>query len=139
MIPKTKIQQIKQRAVAFIIANNLPFSVFESLEGVPFLRAFNPHLTDLTPLGHTSLRQELTEMYKVRKQVVKKELEQATTAMHISFDLWTSPNQLAIVALFAHFLDKQYHYKSRILAFERHLGDHSGERIALTLRDVLQS
>src|SRR5436190_16674801 len=66
MIPRTKIQQVKQRAVAFIVANNLPFSVFEGPEGVAFLRSLSPHLTNLTPLGHTSLRQELTAMYKAR-------------------------------------------------------------------------
>lgn len=113
--------------------------MFEGPEGMAFLRALNPYLTDLTPLGHTSLRQELTAMYKVRKQVVKKELDQATTAIHISFDLWTSPNQMAIIALFGHFLDEQYRYQSRLLAFRRHLGSHSGERIALTLYEAIQS
>lgn len=50
-------------------------------------------------------------------------------SIHISFDLWTSPNRLAFIAIFAHFLDREYRQQNRLIGFRRQLSTHAGENI----------
>ncbi|KAM5529528.1 transposase-like protein [Fusarium oxysporum f. sp. phaseoli] len=65
--------------------------------------------------------------------------QRITPADHPSdFDLWTSPNRLAIIAVFAHFIDKFGNQQSRLLALRRQLGIHSGENLAETLFEIVQ-
>ncbi|RKK77644.1 hypothetical protein BFJ71_g16696, partial [Fusarium oxysporum] len=68
---------------------------------------------------------------------IKAELRNALTAVHISFDLWTSPNRFAIMAVFAHFIDQLGHQQSRLLALRRQFGAHSGENLAGSLIDIV--
>jgi hypothetical protein len=67
------------------------------------------------------------------------ELELALTKIHLSFDLWTSPNRHAMMAIIAHFIDNHKRQQTRLLALRRQLGAHSGENLAVTLVDVVSS
>jgi hypothetical protein len=78
--------------------------------------------------GHTLLK----------KAAAKEELDEAVIQIHISFDLWTSPNRLAFVSIFGHFIDRRNLYQSRLLAFRRQIGSHAGENIAYTVRNVVR-
>jgi hypothetical protein len=80
----------------------------------------------------------LDDMYKAKKDQVKQELLDALTKIHLGFDLWTSPNRYAIMAVTAHFLDRQGHHQSRLLALRRQLGCHSGDNLAVTLSQIVQ-
>ncbi|RKK59923.1 hypothetical protein BFJ69_g17267 [Fusarium oxysporum] len=46
-------------------------------------------------------------MYGSKKDEVKQELSDALTRIHIGFDMWTSPNRHAVMAVTAHFLDRR--------------------------------
>lgn len=45
--------------------------------------------------------------FEARKEVLKKELRQSISKIHFSFDLWTSPNHLALMGtgIVAHYID----------------------------------
>lgn len=45
----------------------------------------------------------------------------------LSFDLWTSPNYLAVLGVVAHFIDNS---RSAVIALREVEGEHSGENIA---------
>jgi hypothetical protein len=77
-------------------------------------------------------------MLAQKKTCVKDELNRAVTQTHISFDLWTSPNRLAFISIFGHFLDEKLVYRSRLLAFRRQVGPHAGENIACTIKGVVR-
>ncbi|SCO91193.1 uncharacterized protein FRV6_15321 [Fusarium oxysporum] len=72
------------------------------------------------------------------KAAVREELDEAVTQIHISFDLWTSPNRLAFISIFGHFIDQSNSHQSRLLAFRRQIGSHAGENIAYTVRNVVR-
>ncbi|KAM7208988.1 hypothetical protein V8F06_014906 [Rhypophila decipiens] len=50
--------------------------------------------------------------------------------IQLSFDLWTSPNSIAIMAIVGHFANANLEYKTRLLAMPRVSGVHSGENLA---------
>ena len=103
------------------------------------LETYNLNLTKEQPLGRTTLSQDLSEVFQTSKGHIEKELNGAQTLIHFSFDLWTSPNRLAFIAIFAHFLDREYRQQNRLIGFRRQLGSHTGENIAHTLEEVIKN
>jgi hypothetical protein len=51
--------------------------------------------------------------------------------------MWTSPNYLAMLSVFAHYLDKGGARRSRLIGFERVLGAHTGENQATLIIETL--
>ncbi|KAF5484225.1 putative AC transposase [Colletotrichum fructicola] len=69
---------------------------------------------------------------------VKAELHSALTKIHIGFDLWTSPNNYAYLAVTAHFVNNMGQHKSRLIAFNHMSGDHSGLNLSNNIYETLQ-
>jgi hypothetical protein len=136
-ITKAQATLIYELAVGFIVNSNLPFSIFEDPYLNSLLAKFDVRIRKEVSLGRNTVTSSLEMVYGQAQKLVKQQLAQATTAIHISFDAWTSPNQLAMIAIVAHFLDEKYEYQTRLLALRRHLGDYSGPNIATTLEYVL--
>jgi hypothetical protein len=65
-------------------------------------------------------------------------LSEAKSRIHISFDLWTSLNALAIYAVVAHFVDNNHRVYNALIGFKRIKGGHRGENIAEVVIPVLK-
>ncbi|KAI8402286.1 hypothetical protein FOFC_17593 [Fusarium oxysporum] len=135
-VPKAKIKAMQELSVGFVIDSDVPFTIFEH----SFLRKiFNHFDSDLVvqmAWSGSSITREMHRLYEANRDT-KAELCNALTAVHISFDLWTSPNRFAIMAVFAHFIDQLEHQQSRLLALRRQSGSHSGENLAGSLVDIV--
>ena len=57
--------------------------------------------------------------------------------MHLSFDLWTSHNRLALLGVVAHYIDSQLQLKTTLLDIPHHRGRHTGTELASSLLDVI--
>lgn len=118
-----KARLVTDLAVGFVVNADLPLGTLED----PFLRSllklFNPALELDTSWSRGHVKKELLKLWKHAKTTVKQEIEAAQIAIHISFDLWTSPNGLPFIAVLAHFLDRSFQYQSRLIAFRRQCRD----------------
>jgi hypothetical protein len=76
--------------------------------------------------------------FEKQKLEIKKELATARSRIHISSDLWTSPNRLPVVGIVAHYLDKNLKVQNHLIGMRRVSGTHSGENIAEAMIPVLQ-
>ncbi|KAK7583457.1 hypothetical protein V3481_012745 [Fusarium oxysporum f. sp. vasinfectum] len=136
-IPRAKIKAIQELSVGFVIDSDVPFTIFEH----SFLRKmFNHFDSDLVlqmAWSGSSVTREIHRLFEAKRDTIKAELRNALTAVHVSFDLWTSPNRFAIIAVFAHFIDQLGHQQSRLLALRRQFGAHSGENLAGSLVDIV--
>ncbi|KAM5529114.1 transposase-like protein [Fusarium oxysporum f. sp. phaseoli] len=130
--PRAKMARIRELSVGYIIDSNLPFSTFESTYLQELFRQLDSDLYAQIPWGRTSAKKELEDILSLKKAAVREELDEAVTQIHISFDLWTSPNRLAFISIFGHFIDRSNSHQSRLLAFRRQIGSHAGENIAYT-------
>ena len=72
------------------------------------------------------------------KRLVREVLARTISKIHISCDLWTSPNGYAIYGVAAHFIGHQGHVQSVLLALKRITGAHKGEQIAQVIVDVVR-
>ncbi len=84
-----------------------------------------------------TVKRWILEEYQKKKLEVKEELVTARSRIYISFDLWTSPNALALVAVVCHYLDKNLKSRSYLIGLKRVRGAHSGENIAEAIIPVL--
>ena len=76
--------------------------------------------------------------FKRQKAVIKDELANARSRIHISADLWTSPNSLAIVGIVLHYLDRNLKVQSVLIGMRRVQGAHSEKNIAEAMIPVLE-
>lgn len=75
-----------------------------------------------------------------RKAEIKRQLlRNAQSKMHLSFDFWTSDGTtMSLMAIVAHYLDRTFTNRTRLLAV-RHLFDfHSGENMSKLLVGIIQ-
>jgi hypothetical protein len=138
LLPRAKMARIRELSVGYIIDSNLPFTTFESTYLQELFRQLDSDLYAQVPWGRTATKKDLEDILVSKKAAVKEELENAVTQIHLSFDLWTSPNRLAFISIFGHFIDRRHSYQSRLLAFKRQIGSHAGENIAYTIRNVVR-
>ena len=64
-------------------------------------------------------------------------LARAISKIHISYDLWTSPNGYAMCGVATHFIGHQGYVQSVLLALKWMTGAHRGEQIAKVLIGVI--
>ncbi|PNP50095.1 hypothetical protein FNYG_15977 [Fusarium nygamai] len=138
VIPKAKVKAVQELSVGFVIDSDVPFTIFEHKFLKELFYQFDHELALQIPWSSSSITRELQKIFESKADIIKAELGSALTKIHISFDLWTSPNRLAIMAVFAHFIDKFGNQQSRLLALRRQLGIHSGENLAETLFEIVQ-
>jgi hypothetical protein len=65
-------------------------------------------------------------------------LARAMSKIHISCDLWTSPNGYALCGIAAHFIGHQGRFQSLLLALRRMRDAHSGEQIGEVVISVVR-
>ncbi|KAK5994684.1 Putative AC9 transposase-like protein [Cladobotryum mycophilum] len=136
-ISRIQIDQIHELMVAFIVDSDQPFSALnnEYLQEI-FIR-FNPGLSEQINWSRDSQRKQLDRVFDNKKGEIQSELRKALTQIHLGFDLWTSPNRLAILGVTGHFLSSNGSQQQRLLALKQHPGAHSGEKLATTLKEVI--
>ncbi|KZL87315.1 transposase-like protein [Colletotrichum incanum] len=135
-LTKKKVKTIQESTVGLVVDANLPFSFFQNSYFQSLVAELNPQVFNL-PWGRTSLNQSLIDLFNAKKEEVKKELSRAATSIHLSFDLWTSSNRHAIMAVTAHFILKEKGPQVRLIALRNQLGAHDGENLASTLEEVI--
>lgn len=130
--------QAEELALGYIINSDSPFDAFNDTYMKQILQLFNPSLASATSLARTSMKTRLDKLFYVKKQAVRQELVNALTQVHLAFDLWTSPNSIAILGVSGHFLDDHGHAQQRLLALSQQQGAHTGDNIASTLAAVVR-
>ncbi|KFA45512.1 hypothetical protein S40293_10332 [Stachybotrys chartarum IBT 40293] len=85
--------------VRFITASSLPFRLVECPEFRALLTYINNDIDTWLPTSHETIRKWIMRQYADRKERVKQRIQSAKSRIHISCDLWTSPNSLAILGI----------------------------------------
>jgi hAT family C-terminal dimerisation region len=130
--------RFREALVAFICCVHIAFSIVESEWFLALLTTLSDLVPALLPASHNTVRNWVVKSYEQRKQKVIKQLQNARSNIHLSFDLWTSPNHHAFNAIVAHYVTSEYKVVSTLLAFRNLLGPHSGENIAGSVQDVCE-
>jgi hypothetical protein len=90
-------------------------------------------------LTRDNIRTWIFNKFLARKADIKRQfLEELRSKIHLSFDLWTSPNSMLIMAVVAHYLDRDFVNRSRLIVLRHLQGPYSGENMAALLLKIVR-
>jgi hypothetical protein len=136
-VPNSLWERFKAALIAWMISYQIAFIAVENSFFKDLIAIISPALADMMPTGNTIRTWIMTE-YDIHKARLKARLQEDSLGqIHLSFDLWTSPNAMAMMAVVAHYTDRQYQVQTRLLALRRLHGDHSGENQAELLVEII--
>ena len=127
---------LEQALVTLIVVRNLPFRIVEWPEFHTYCQALNPESKASIIASHGTVSKLIGNSFQQQKDTVRKKLQSALTSIHLSMDIWTSPNNHLLLAICAHFIDSQGIQTKALLAL-RPVVNHSGIEQWNTLEPVL--
>jgi hypothetical protein len=124
--------------VKFITACHLPLRLVECPEFRDLLNYINNDIDTWLPASHTTITEWVLRQFSSMKESMKSRLQSARTDIHISCDLWTSPNCLPILGVVAHYISEDGKLEATTLALVSIQGAHTGENLSKYIRDVIE-
>ncbi|CEJ92863.1 Putative Transposase-like protein [[Torrubiella] hemipterigena] len=129
--------QLEVLYVRFVTACSLPFRLVECPEFRALLAYINSDIDTWLPNTHQTIKRWILRQYEDQKEKVKQRIQSAKSRIHISCDLWTSPNSLAILGVVAHYVTEDCQLEHHTLALKDIDGDHDGSHLAVAIMDVI--
>lgn len=87
--------------------------------------------------AHSAIGKSIHEAFQIQKDIVRKRVQSALTDIHLSVDIWTSPNNHLFLAVCAHFIDSQEQRRKALLGLPT-VVNHSGEEQWNSILPILQ-
>ncbi|KAH7471723.1 hypothetical protein FOMA001_g13235 [Fusarium oxysporum f. sp. matthiolae] len=129
--------QLEVLYVRFITACSLPFRLVECPEFRALLAYINKDVDTWLPDTHETIRKWIMRQYEDQKEKVKQRMQSAKSRIHISCDLWTSPNSLAILGIVAHYVTEDGQLEHHVLALKDIDSEHDGSHLAVAVLNVV--
>lgn len=127
VLEKILNKDVSQKALLeLIITRNLPLSIVRWPEFHTFCGTLNPRSIDILPTSHSTVASWLEKSFEDQRDIVRKKLQSARTSIHLSVDIWTSPNNYLFLATCGHFVDHNNSLRNILLGL-RTVSGHSGE------------
>jgi hAT family C-terminal dimerisation region len=126
---------VTQALVTMVAAHSLPFRIVEWPEFHAFCGSLNPEAK--ISISRSVITRTLGDMYLSQKDIVRCRLQSAISNIHLTVDVWASPNGYLILAVCCYFITKEGERFKSLLAL-RDLGRHTGEEQWAVLLQVLE-
>ena len=138
LVMKVDFDEFKRLLIRWFVCMHISFSQVESTYFYDLLYYCCSSIAPLLPRSGNTIRGWIMTEFTYRKEQVKLELERSKSNVHLSFDLWTSPNALAMLGVVAHYFDQYGKNRVHIIALRRLRGSHSGENMAALVVSVIE-
>jgi hypothetical protein len=139
VIQGVNIDDVRFHLIRWIVEKHVPFSVVEDQNFQKMISAMSQMTAaKLTTSGDTVRNWIEDEFITAKKVIVDDILPRALSKIHLSCDLWSSPNGYAMCGIAAHFIGHQGTSQSVLLALRRMRDAHSGEYIGQVIIDVVE-
>lgn len=130
-------QALSEALVQLIVIHNLPHTAVEWPELQAVLMTVNYMVEDVLPASRACIPGLIDGSYICSKQLLRQRILASISLIHLSADLWTSPNRMSFVAVVAHFVDEKRILRKALLALPRVIGGHDGARQAVLVNRVI--
>ena len=118
---------LNQAIVSFFIRHDIPFRVVGSPEFHTICRILNPVSKGFIRTSHGSFRDLLRCSFTSQREIVQMKIQSAKSSVHLSLDIWTSPNRLLLLGVCAHFFSREEERLEKALLGLRVVSSHSGK------------
>ena len=137
VVSTTDFDSFKSLLIKWVVYCHIAFAMLENQYFRDLIKCLNAGIIKVLPAARSTLRNWVKKEYEIRKDYLIEELETALSSIHLSFDIWTSPNRYSIISVFGNFVNHQGQRRRLLLAFRRIYGSHSGENISTALLEVI--
>lgn len=124
--------------IPWVVCMSIPSSIAGNSHFRSFLRIFNSSLMASIPLSNDKIRTWIVAEFHRRKQLVRAELQKSRSNINLSFDIWTSANYEAYLAVLCYSFDDKYQNQTLLLGFRRVIGADSGANQAEIILSIIQ-
>jgi hypothetical protein len=124
--------------VDWVIQDQQPFTAIESSGFRAILRYVNPYTVDRLPKSGDTIRNHAIKYFNNSKEILIAAMNKARSRIHLSFDLWTSPNYKALLGIVGHWTAEDLSLKTVLLAMREVQGMHTGNTIGTKIFEVIQ-
>ena len=122
--------QLEVLLTTLIAECNLPLCLVERASFRSLLVYLNRQVEPWLPEDHHTIRTWISRQFDFQKQQVKKRLQASLSCVHITTDLWTSGNELALLGAIAHFVNSQGSLEEVLICLNEVKGPHTGENLS---------
>ena len=127
--PPIRLDVLRKLIVEWIVERRHAFHETDSEALHKIFEYLDPRSTNAL-MSRNTLKADVNKYFQTAKATIKESLSLARSRIHISYDLWTSPNHKAMIAIVAHWTAEDYEVKTALLAIREVHGEHTGENIA---------
>jgi len=129
---------INEALISLITVHALPFRLMESDKFHTFCKALNPQATTKVISSHAEVKNKIAKSWLLHKDALRKKLQSSLSTIHLSIDIWTSPNKKLFLGICAQFVDYKTEKLSKALLALPPIFSHSAETQFKVLLPVLQ-
>ena len=134
---QSAVDTVLRLLIQWIILAHIPLSCVEQESFQLLLQAVSPQLSQFIYTSGQSIRRLVLQEFQRHQIAIIDHLQAARSKIHLSFDLWSSPNSLSLCGIVAHYVATDLRCRSLLLGLKRVNGAHSGENIAETILKVI--
>jgi hypothetical protein len=140
LIQTVNIDEFRFHLIRWIVERHIPFTVVEDSNFQMMLKSLNSTVKEHIVKCGDTVRNWIEDEFIDAQVIIREEvLKKAISKIHISCDLWSSPNGYAICGIAAHFIGHQGRIQNVLLGLKRMRAAHGGKQIAEVIINVLQS
>ncbi|OAQ57629.1 transposase-like protein [Purpureocillium lilacinum] len=132
------IDAFREAQMLLCTHKHLPLNFVTWPDYQALLAAINPAIQPfLTDSGSTVAR-DLTRAYDAHRESVRRCLERARSLVHISMDVWSSPQRKAYIAVHAQWVDETYKHRKALLGLPNLRRSHAGAAMTPHLMRIVR-
>jgi uncharacterized C2H2 Zn-finger protein len=126
IIPPFSDENFQQYLTNLFVVQDLPFLLLESSEFRDLLLLMRPGTRIIKA---DALKNRIMDYFKKTKAQMTVFFSSIDSRISFTTDVWTSPNDLAFMAITAHWISADFHIHSLLIDFVELFGSHSGVNI----------
>ena len=130
--------RLRNLIAEWLVDRRHSFVEVESDKFCALVEYINPFAVNKIPKSANTSRADIIKCFEVAKLTIKENLSTARSKIHLSFDLWSSPNYKAMMAIVAHWTNCEFKVETATLGMKEVFGEHKGEYLAPVVHDVLK-
>jgi hypothetical protein len=137
LVHKKDFEAFKLLLIQWFVFCQVAFMMLENTLFRDLVTYLNTSIGALLPSGRSLLRQWIMAEYHKQKVLLKAELHNSQSKIHLAFDIWTAGNWYSVISVWGYWIDSSGQRQRRLLAFRRIFGSHDGENQAEVLLEVI--
>ena len=136
--PSIEAAVLRKLIVEWIIDRRHSFKEVEAESFRKIIEYIDEATVKKIPHSGNTIRSDCLKYFKEAKLIIAELLSMARSQIHLSFDLSTSPNCKALLAITAHWTSNSYQAEATLLAIRELEEEHSGENMSEFVYDVVK-